>query len=95
MSRSERRAQLVRMKAKAKKKLTRFQSAPDARQIGRAAAMHGTCDCWLCATPELRHRRPKAKSVDPEQKQDWVNERRCDLITGDAQVHQISPGQQP
>ena len=78
-TRSERRAQLARMKAKAKKKLARFQSAPDARQIGRSAAQHGTCDCWMCTTPELRHSKPKERSADPEQDQNWVEERRCDF----------------
>ena len=95
MTRSERRAQTVRIKAKARKKLAQSGAPTDARQVGRFAAMHGTCDCWMCTTPELKHRRPAGEIRDPEQDQYWVRERLCDSITGDAQAHQITPGQQP
>ena len=99
MNRSERRHEDQKAKARVVRKaltttsMTRDEITP--KWVGITAAMHFTCACWMCTTPELKHRRPAAPSVDPEQDQDWLKERRCDFITGDAQVHQISPGQQP
>ena len=84
MTSSERRAQTVRIKAKAKKKLAQSGAPTDDRQVGRFAAMHGTCDWWMCTTPALRYSRTTNGDRDPEQEQDWVHERRCDFITGDA-----------
>ena len=95
MTRSERRAQTVRIKAKARKKLAQYGAPTDAKTVGINAAQHNTCACRMCTSPEAKHRRPAGEIRDPEQEQDWVHERRCDFITGDAQVHQITPGQQP
>lgn len=59
MNRAERRAELERAKAKAKRKLQIDGAPTTPKQVGRSAAMHGTCPCWMCTTPALKHRRPK------------------------------------
>ena len=51
---AERRHQEERAKAKAKRKLIRVGAPTTPKAIGKAAAMHGTCDCWMC-----KHKDPK------------------------------------
>jgi hypothetical protein len=40
------------MKAKAKRKLQQWKLHDiTPKRIGRHAAMHGTCPCWMCTEP--------------------------------------------
>lgn len=61
MTRSERRHHTARIKAKARRKLKQWKLHDiTPKRIGKTAAMHGTCPCWMCTEPNAP---PKPKNV--------------------------------
>jgi len=63
MTRGERRHHAIRIKAKTKKTLKYMwgMDPPELtpRRIGKTAAMHGTCPCWMCTEPHHAPDHPK------------------------------------
>lgn len=51
MTRGERRHHAERAKAKAKRKLQQWKFDATPERVGKNAAMHGTCPCWMCTEP--------------------------------------------
>lgn len=47
--RAERRARSQKAKQRAQRRLERNGVAHTAAIVGKNAATHGTCDCWMCA----------------------------------------------
>lgn len=55
MTRAERRHRLSVAKAEARRKLiTNLHVEPTPSQVGRQAAMHNTCPCWVCTTKDAK-----------------------------------------
>ncbi len=65
--RSERRHHEARVKAKTKRQLVRWRPIDvpaSEREVGRQAATHCTCSCWMCGNPRRYGSNPIAEQSD-------------------------------
>lgn len=64
MTRAERIHHQQRAKARAASILSRWHGAePSIEQIGKAAAMHNTCPCWMCTHHDKEHQRKALRDL--------------------------------